>query len=80
MSVLRAALVLLLLSARAAAAAALVPSQGFDALFAAGAPGQLEPLTGKRALVTGASSGIGKARGSASGRVSRDSGAGDAGR
>lgn len=45
----------------AAALAAGVPSQSFDSLFDAGLDLGLQPLAGRKALITGASSGIGKA-------------------
>ena len=50
----------LTIAAVALSAGPVVPSQSFDALFAASDLG-LQPLAGRKALITGASSGIGKA-------------------
>ena len=48
------------IAALAISAGPVVPSQPFDALFSASDLG-LQPLAGRKALITGASSGIGKA-------------------
>jgi len=59
----RAAMLLLACSLATASPMATtgVPSQTFDTLFAAGSDLGLQPLAGRKALITGASSGIGKA-------------------